>query len=99
MGVGGGVGVCSLRRPQHYKNNTRAARAPKNKHNNQHKKTTKLNLRDFFVWLAAFLGTLFLGIELGLGISIVLALLVVIFESAFPHTAVLGRIAHSSVYR
>ena len=59
----------------------------------------KMHLRDFFVWVAAFLCTLFLGIELGLGIAIGLALLIVVFESAFPHTAVLGRINRSSVYR
>lgn len=59
----------------------------------------RVHLRDFFVWLAAFLCTLFLGIELGLAISIGLAVLIVIFESAFPHTAVLGRVERSPVYR
>jgi hypothetical protein len=51
------------------------------------------------VWITAFICTLFLGIELGLGISIGLAMLIVIFESAFPHTAMLGRIDKSTVYR
>ena len=59
----------------------------------------RVHLRDFFVWLAAFLCTLFLGIELGLALSICLAVLIVIFESAFPHTAVLGRIERSPVWR
>lgn len=59
----------------------------------------KTHLRDFLVWLAAFLCTLFLGAELGLGISIGLALLIVILESAFPHTAVLGQLEKSTVYR
>jgi sulfate transporter 4 len=57
------------------------------------------NLRDFAVWICAFICTLFLGIEMGLGISIGLAMLIVIFESAFPHTAMLGRIERTSVYR
>ena len=36
----------------------------------------------------------------GLAIAAIgLALLIVVFESAFPHTAVLGRINRSSVYR
>jgi sulfate transporter 4 len=51
------------------------------------------------VWLTAFLCTLFLGVELGLAISIGLALLIVIMESAFPHSAVLGRLEKSTVYR
>jgi sulfate transporter 4 len=51
------------------------------------------------VWITAFICTLFLGIELGLAISIALAMLIVIFESAFPHTAMLGRIDKSTVYR
>lgn len=59
----------------------------------------RVHLRDFFVWVAGFLCTLFLGVELGLAISIGLAVLIVIFESAFPHTAVLGRVERSEVYR
>jgi len=51
------------------------------------------------VWLTAFICTLFLGAELGLGISIGLALMMVILESAFPHTAVLGQIERTTVYR
>jgi hypothetical protein len=57
------------------------------------------HLRDFVVWLAAFVCTLFLGAELGLAISIGLALLIVILETAFPHTAVLGQIERTTVYR
>lgn len=59
----------------------------------------RTHLRDFAVWMVAFLSTLFLGIELGLGVSIGLALLIVIFESAFPHTAMLGRVDRTTVYR
>jgi sulfate transporter 4 len=57
------------------------------------------NLRDFFVFAVAIICTLFTGIEMGLFVSIVLALLIVIFESAFPHTAMLGRIERTTVYR
>lgn len=55
------------------------------------------HLRDFAVWLVAFFATLFLGIELGLAAAIGLALLIVVFESAFPHTAVLGRVDRTTV--
>jgi len=59
----------------------------------------RVHLRDFLVWTVGFLCTLFLGVELGLAISIGLAVLIVVFESAFPHTAVLGRVERSQVYR
>lgn len=39
------------------------------------------------------------GVEIGLVISIGLALLITIYESAFPHTAVLGKIPGTSVFR
>lgn len=54
---------------------------------------------DFSVWITAFLGTLFLGVELGLGIAVGLSLLLVIFESAYPHTVELGRLPGTSEYR
>ncbi len=47
----------------------------------------------------AFLGTLFLGVELGLGIAVGLSLTLVIFESAYPHTAILGRLPGRTEYR
>lgn len=54
---------------------------------------------DFWVWMFAFVGTLFLGVELGLGIAVGISLLIVIFESAYPHTAVLGRLPGTHQYR
>ncbi|KAL3918859.1 MAG: hypothetical protein SGARI_007346, partial [Bacillariaceae sp.] len=54
---------------------------------------------DFCVWMAAFLGTLFLGVELGLGIAIGISLLLVLYESAYPPTAVLGRLPGTHQYR
>jgi sulfate transporter 4 len=55
----------------------------------------QVNKKDCLVWMAAFVGTMFAGVEIGLGISIGLAVLLVVIESAFPHTAVLAR--HHSV--
>jgi len=54
---------------------------------------------DFLVWAASFFGTLFLGAELGLVIAIALAMLCVIYESAFPQVAELGRLKSTTVYR
>lgn len=59
----------------------------------------KVHKFDFGVWSFAFAGTLFLGVELGLGIAVGLSLLLVIFESAYPHTAILGRLPGTSQYR
>jgi len=50
------------------------------------------------VWLAALFGTIFLGVEYGLAIAVALSLLIVIYESAYPHTAVLGRLPGTSLY-
>ena len=51
------------------------------------------------MWATSFAGTILLGVEAGLGIAITLALLSVIYESAFPHTAVLGNLPGTRVYR
>lgn len=39
------------------------------------------------------------SVEIGLGIAIGLAVLFAIFNTAFPHTAMLGRVPGSTVYR
>jgi sulfate transporter 4 len=59
----------------------------------------KVHKFDLGVWVIAFVGTLFLGVEIGLAISVCISLLLIIYESAFPHTAVLGRLPGSTVYR
>lgn len=57
------------------------------------------HLRDFFVWLVAFVVTTFAGVEYGLMSSIALSLLILVLESSFPHSAQLGRLGKSNVYR
>lgn len=59
----------------------------------------QVSKKDFLVWMASFLGTIFIGVEIGLGISVGLALLIVVAESAFPHTAELGQLPGTEVYR
>jgi sulfate transporter 4 len=54
---------------------------------------------DFGVWVIACLGTMFLGVEIGLAIAVGVSLLLVTYESAYPHTAVLGRLPGTTVYR
>ena len=59
----------------------------------------KINKMDFLVWLVSFTCTLFLGAEYGLGIAVGLALLHVVYESAFPNVPALGRLPGTTVYR
>jgi len=42
---------------------------------------------------------MFLGVEIGLAIAVIVSLLLVTYESAYPHTAVLGRLPGTTVYR
>ena len=42
---------------------------------------------------------MFLGVETGLAIAVGVSLLIVIYESAYPHTSVLGRLPGTNVYR
>ena len=59
----------------------------------------RINKLDWLVFTAAVLGVLFAGVEVGLAIAIGLSILLALFKSAFPHTAVLGRLPGTDVYR
>ncbi|KAL7575094.1 hypothetical protein ACA910_000462 [Epithemia clementina (nom. ined.)] len=59
----------------------------------------KVHKFDFGVWCTACFGTMFLGVEMGLAIAVGVSLLIVIYESAYPHTSVLGRLPGTTVYR
>ncbi|MEM0995826.1 MAG: solute carrier family 26 protein [Bacteroidota bacterium] len=54
---------------------------------------------DLGLLLATFLATLVLGIELGIGVGVALSLIMVIYRSAYPHVAELGRLAGTPYYR
>ena len=59
----------------------------------------KVHKFDFCVWMTACLGTMIMGVEIGLAIAVGLSLLIVVYESAYPHTSVLGRLPGTSYYR
>ena len=59
----------------------------------------RLSKLDFLVWMTSFFGTLFGGAELGLGIAVGLALLIVIYQTSFPKIVELGRLHGTTVYR
>lgn len=59
----------------------------------------RVNKLDFFVWNVAFLFTIFLGVEIGIIVSVCVSLLMVIYKIAFPRITTLGKLPGSSVYR
>ncbi len=59
----------------------------------------KTDRRDFLMLVATFVATLTFGIEQGIGVGVVLSLAMVIYRSAYPHVAVLGKMPGMAVYR
>ncbi|WOK96939.1 hypothetical protein Cni_G05647 [Canna indica] len=59
----------------------------------------RIDKKDFSLWTITFITTLFFGIEIGVLVGVGFSLAFVINESANPHTAVLGRLPGTTVYR
>lgn len=59
----------------------------------------RVSRKDLVLWMTAFLMTLLAGIEVGIASAVTLSLVFVIYETARPHTALLGRLPNTSVYR
>merc|ERR1712216_194770 len=47
----------------------------------------RVSKKDCLLWTVSCLGTMFLGIELGIAIAVAISLAFVIYETARPHTA------------
>jgi sulfate permease, SulP family len=54
---------------------------------------------DFAMAALTFLATLFIGVEEGIAIGVVISLAMVIYHSTRPHFAVLGKLPGTNVYR
>ncbi len=54
---------------------------------------------DFFMLLATFVVTLSVGIQQGIAVGVGLSIIMVIYRSAMPHFAVLGRLKGTTGYR
>ncbi|KAG9483443.1 hypothetical protein GDO78_009390, partial [Eleutherodactylus coqui] len=54
---------------------------------------------DLLIWLATFLSTICLNLDMGLGISVVFGLVTVTFRTQLPHYSLLGQVAKSDIYR
>jgi sulfate transporter 4 len=59
----------------------------------------KVKKSDFLLWVTAFLGTLFLGVMIGLGTAIVLSITIVIYEAVFPQIGILWNISGTKYFR
>jgi len=59
----------------------------------------KSDKRDLAMLIITFLGTLFLGIEEGIIIGVVLSLLMIIFQTTRPHYAILGKMPGTKLYK
>jgi SulP family sulfate permease len=59
----------------------------------------RVDRRDFGLMALTFVATLTLGIEQGILIGVIVSLIVVIYESSTPHTALMGRLPDTETYR
>lgn len=57
------------------------------------------NRGDFILWAVTFAATLFVGIEQGIALGVILSLALVIYRTTKPHIAVLGRVPGTFFYR
>ncbi|KAJ1462601.1 sulfate transporter family-domain-containing protein, partial [Pelagophyceae sp. CCMP2097] len=62
-------------------------------------KLYKVRKWDFGLWLIAFLGVLFLGVEVGLAIAVGVSLVIVLSESVRPQISVLWKLPGTAIYR
>lgn len=54
---------------------------------------------DFWMLVITFVATLGLGIEQGIGVGVILSLIMVIYRTTTPHTAILGQVPSTNFYR
>lgn len=59
----------------------------------------KTDKYDFLAMLGAFFGVLFISVEYGLLIAVIISFLKILMQITRPHTAVLGNIPDTDVYR
>ena len=57
------------------------------------------NKSDFWMLVITFFATLTLGIELGIGVGVLLSLALIIYRTSIPHVAELGNIPNTRIYR
>merc|ERR1719401_1130867 len=65
----------------------------------QAKNLFRIKRTDFLLWVVAFIGTLFLGVLMGIIVAVSLSLVIVIYESVRPQITILWRIPGTAIYR
>lgn len=63
------------------------------------KQLWKTDKVEFGIYLVTFLSTLFIGIQQGIGIGVLLSLIMVVYNVSYPHIAVVGKIKGTNEYR
>jgi len=63
------------------------------------KHLAQVKKHDFILWVTAFIGTLFLGVLMGIIVAVGLSLIIVISESVRPQITILWRIPGTQIYR
>lgn len=63
---------------------------------NEARKLWKVKRHDCFLWVVAFVGTLFLGVLYGIALAVLLSLIIVISESVRPQVSILWMIQEGS---
>jgi SulP family sulfate permease len=63
------------------------------------RKLWTIDRKDFWMMIATFIGTLFLGIGPGIGIGVLLSLAWIIYETSYPHHAELGKVPGTHSFR
>jgi SulP family sulfate permease len=63
------------------------------------KKLWQSDKKELFVYVITFLSTLFIGIQEGIMIGVLLSFLVLIFNVSYPYIAILGQIKGTNEYR
>jgi len=59
----------------------------------------KSNITDFWMLIATFISTLTFGVEIGIGLGVILSLGMVLFQTTRPHTARLAKVPNTHFYR
>ncbi|PEN15281.1 sodium-independent anion transporter [Longibacter salinarum] len=59
----------------------------------------RVDRKDFALMILTFFATLSLGIEAGILAGVIVSLIVVIYQSSKPHTAMMGRLPGTETYR
>lgn len=59
----------------------------------------KIDKGDFLACMGAFFGTLFVSVEIGLLVAVCISFVKILFHVTRPHTAILGNIPGTTVYR